>query len=113
MERKSFALEEVGRARQISHIAHLGKPDNFGKHLWVEAKKRELQKAADTQIIGDGAHWIWNLQEQYYYKSRTVIDWFHAVEHLANAGEVFFGTDRIKAKLAQRTKRNSFFKEYR
>ena len=93
LDKETLISEEVGRAVQVSHIAHLGGPEIFGKCLWGEALRRNWQGASETQIIGDGARWIWNLAEQYYYKSHAVIDWYHSVEHLAKSGEIFYGAD--------------------
>ena len=93
LNKETLRTEEVGRAVRISHVAHLGGPETFGKYLWGEALGRDWQRAPETQIIGDGARWIWHLAEEYYYKSHAVIDWYHSVEHLAKAGEVFYGAD--------------------
>jgi hypothetical protein len=82
---------EVGRARQISYTAHLGSPDGFGPKLWAEAKRRQWSTALDTQAIGDGAVWIWNLVRDYFYDSVEVVDWSHAKSHLAHVGQIVHG----------------------
>ena len=111
LDKESLILEEIGRATQISHIAHLGGPEIFGKHLWGEAQRRNWQKASETQIIGDAARWIWNLAGQYYYKSHAVVDWYHSVEHLAKAGEVFYGADLPARQSWLKKQKKALFQE--
>ncbi len=82
---------EVGRAVGNSYTAYLGGPEVFGEKVWVEAKRRGWQKAVDTQVIGDGAVWIWNLVAEHFYDSEQVVDWFHAKEHLSAAGQTLYG----------------------
>lgn len=82
---------EVGRAGQISFTAYLGGPEPFGEKLWAEAKQRQWQTAGDTQVIGDGAVWIWNLVENHFYDSVQVVDWSHAKSHLAQVAQWLHG----------------------
>ena len=55
------------RAVNNSYVAHLGEPQPFGQMMWAEAKARNWDQYYDTQIIGDGAPWIWNLAEEHSY----------------------------------------------
>ena len=111
LDKETLTTEEVGRAIQVSHVAHLGGPEIFGKHLWGEALRRNWQRASETQIIGDGARWIWNLAEQYYYKSYALVDWYHAVEHLAKSGEVFYGADISSRQSWLKKQKKALFQE--
>lgn len=72
-------------------MAHLGGPEEFGQKLWAEAKRRQWTKAADTQVVGDGAVWIWNLALEHFYDSRQIVDWYHGKQHLAHAAELLHG----------------------
>lgn len=76
---------EFGHAVRISYVAHLGGPQTFGWQLWTEAQRRGWQKALATQLLGDAAVWIWNLQQEHFPDSVALVDWFHAVEHLGEA----------------------------
>jgi hypothetical protein len=82
---------ELGHARQASYVSHLGGPEAFGKKMWTESKHRRWHQAVDTQVVGDGAAWIWNLVEDYFYDTHQVVDWYHATEHLALAAHLAFG----------------------
>jgi hypothetical protein len=52
----------------------------------------------DTQVVGDGAPWIWNLAGEHFYDSRQVVDWYHATEHLAVAAKLLHGEGSAAAK---------------
>ncbi len=82
---------ELGHATQTSYISHLGGPEPFGRKLWAEAKRRHWHSAADTQVVADGAPWIWNLVADYLYDAHQIVDWYHASEHLAIAANLAFG----------------------
>ena len=82
---------ELGHAWQSSYVCHLGGPERFGQKMWTESKRRKWQRAVDTQVVGDGASWIWNLVGDYFYDAHQVVDWYHAKEHLALAAHLAFG----------------------
>lgn len=82
---------EIGCALKNSYAAHLGGPEDFGQVLWAEAQRRQWSRAADTQVVADGAAWIWNLVETHFYDSQQVVDWYHAKQHLAQAAELLYG----------------------
>ena len=88
---------EVGHARKTSYVSHLGGPEEFGKKMWTEAKRRDWLHALDTQVVGDAATWIWNLVQTYLYDARQVVDWYHATEHLALAAQLAFGENSPEA----------------
>ena len=111
LNKETLAPEEIGRAREVSHVAHLGGPELFGKHLWGEALRRDWQSSSETQIVGDAARWIWRLSEKYFYKSHMLVDWFHSVEHLANAGEVYYGSDTVARENWLKEQKTALFRE--
>ena len=83
--------DELAHARNISYVSHLGGPEAFGQKMWSEAKRRDWHQAIDTQVVADGAAWIWNLVGDYFYDAHQTVDWYHASEHLANAAHLAFG----------------------
>ena len=93
-------VEELGHAVHTSYVAHLGGPEVFGEMLWAEAWRRGWEQAVGSEVIGDGAAWIWNLAEEHFYGSHQVVDWYHATEHLAVASHLLHGegTDEKKGK---------------
>jgi len=82
---------ELARTVDNTYVAHLGGPEIFGQQLWVAARARHWSQAADTTVIGDGALWIWNLAAEHFYDSVQTVDWYHATQHLAQAGNLLHG----------------------
>ena len=82
---------DLAHARNLTFVSHLGGPEPFGKKMWTESKRRCWHHAVDTQVVGDGAVWIWNLAADYFYDAHQVVDWYHATEHLAAAAHLAFG----------------------
>jgi hypothetical protein len=89
---------ELGHAMHNTYVSHLGGPEELGRKLWTEADRRHWSLASDTQVVADGAAWIWNLVEDHFYDSHQVVDWFHAKEHLALAAQLMFGEGNATAK---------------
>lgn len=82
---------EISCAVKNGYVAHLGGPEKFGEKMWTEARQRHWTQAVDSIVIGDGATWIWNLAGEHFYDSHQLVDWYHASQHLANAGKVLYG----------------------
>jgi len=83
--------EDLAHAVDNQYIAHLGGPDVFGELLWAEAKRRGWEGAADREVVGDGAPWIWNQVKEHFYDARQAVDWYHGLEHLAGAAALLHG----------------------
>jgi hypothetical protein len=98
LDPETLDWEELAHARNISYVSYLGGPETFGGKMWSEAKQRNWQNAVDTQVVGDGAAWIWNLVGDYFYDAHQLVDWYHANEHLATASHLAFGEDSAEAR---------------
>lgn len=85
--------EPLARARRTSYVAQLGGPEAIGEQIWQEALRRGWQHVPETEVVADGAAWIWNLAGDYFYDSTQVVDWYHATEHLANAAQQLYPHD--------------------
>ena len=74
-----------------SYVGAIEPALQFGYRLYEEAARRGLERAKQVCVIGDGAHWIWNLVDEHFYGAIEIVDLYHAKEHLWNVGRVFFG----------------------
>ncbi len=90
--------EDVARASHITYVAYLGGPEVFGQKLWAEAYRRHWTQAQETQVLGDGAAWIWNLTGEHFYDSQQTVDWYHGTTHLGNAAEGLYGEESTPSK---------------
>lgn len=100
---------ELAHAANNSYVGHLGGPEIFGGMVWAEAARRDWEQAADTQVIGDGAPWIWNLAIDHFFDSRQVVDWYHATEHLAKAARLLKGEGTVAQKRWYNARKTTLF----
>ncbi|MBI5774630.1 MAG: ISKra4 family transposase [Verrucomicrobia bacterium] len=70
--------------------------------LHAEAMRRGLGQAVGALVIADGAVWIWRLADDRFPQARQRLDYWHAVQHLAEVGRQRFGDDAtaLHARLA-------------
>lgn len=73
-----------------SHVLHLGGPEGLSNQLYAEACARRFGNAVQQVVIGDGADWIWNIARSDYPRAAQVNDWYHACQHLHDAGGIIF-----------------------
>lgn len=90
--------EDLAHALNNNYVAHLGGPEVLGQMLWAQAKQRGWEQAKDKQVIGDGAIWIWNIAQDYFYDAQQTVDWYHGTEHLANIAALLHGQGTPAAK---------------
>ncbi len=84
-------VKKQAHAVENSYVAHLGGPEIFGQRMWAEADRRCWEQATATEVLGDGARWIWNLAEEHFYDSHQLVDWYHGTKHLALAAGLIKG----------------------
>ena len=86
----------MGEAEQTSYVAHLGGLEAFGELMWAEARRRGWLRARDSQVLGDGAPWIWNLAGLHFGESLQLVGWYHAVKHLGWRPGCCMGRGRLR-----------------
>jgi hypothetical protein len=79
------------RAEQQRYVAALTDAEQFGWQLWAEACRCGLTSSSDVVVVGDGAHWIWNVAETHFPHATQILDWYHASEYVWNAATTIFG----------------------
>jgi len=90
-DEQTHELVQLAHAVHNSYAAHLGGPEVFGELVFAEARRRGWEQAQDTEVVADGAAWIWNLADLHFGQSRQLVDWYHADQHLATAAKLFKG----------------------
>lgn len=89
-------LTEYAHATQLRYTAALGGKAVFADALWALAVETDFPTAKDTCVCADGAAWIWSIADDYFPVSRQIVDWFHAVQHLAQAATSLHPDDEAK-----------------
>jgi hypothetical protein len=88
-----------------SYRAVLGDKAAFAPALKAELARRRVREVEKITAVNDGAEWIWD-QVQSYLPDWCVgvLDWPHAMQNLAKAGNAAWGegTEESRAWLAQR-----------
>ena len=88
-----------------SYRAVLGDKAAFAPALKAELARRRVRAVERITTVNDGAEWIWDLVQSYVPEWRVeVLDWPHAMQNLAKAGNAAWGegTKEARAWLAQR-----------
>jgi hypothetical protein len=72
-------------------VSWQGPPDELGQRLNWEAVRGGLGRARQTLFLGDGAAWIWNLQQDRWADAVGLLDFYHGSQHLWALGEACSG----------------------
>lgn len=94
-ERKRPERVEI-RAHTPSYVSALEEAREFGWRLWQEALRRGVLNSQEVVVLGDGAHWIWNIAETHFPRATQIVDWYHASEYLWNAASAIWGETNAK-----------------
>lgn len=93
----------------MTYTAVLGSVEQFAPAIWKLAVDHAIPTAQDSSVTADGAEWIWNLSADYFPASAEIVDWYHAVERLANAARACFPDDDAQMQRWFKTMRNHLF----
>jgi hypothetical protein len=74
-----FPLREEG---STTYTGAIETAEVFGERLYAEALARGLLNAELVVVLGDGAHWIWNIAALHFPNATHIVDLYHAREHL-------------------------------
>lgn len=65
-----------------SYLGTFAPADEFATLVHAEALRRGSDHIRQLVILGDGAHWIWNLATRILPEATQIVDLYHAREHL-------------------------------
>lgn len=82
-----------------SYVGAIENAENFGDRIYQEGKRRGIENAKRTCVIGDGALWIWNLADLHFYGAIQIVDLYHAREHCWKIGKEILGSDKEKMRV--------------
>jgi uncharacterized protein UPF0236 len=84
------------RAERVSYVTALEEAREFGWRLWQEAVRRGVLSCDEVVVLGDGAHWIWNIAEKHFPHATQIVDWYHASTYLWNAASAIWGETSLE-----------------
>jgi hypothetical protein len=80
-----------GKPGQTTYVADWLTAEQFAEPLWREVVARGAPTAKAIAVVADGAPWIWDLANTVLSRPVEILDWYHACEHLWQAGRVVQG----------------------
>jgi hypothetical protein len=101
-----------GKLQAQSYVAARETAEVFGTRLLGEAARRGALEVVGWEgkltgqglaclrkviVLGDGAHWIWNLAAEHFGERVEIIDFYHASEHVWHLAHALFGEDTVLA----------------
>ena len=97
-EAKGFRMYLLGSDERIIHIAswHQIKDLSEFKEDIALIVSRIPQDKVKICILGDGAHWIWNLSKEYLPDGIEILDYYHCSEHVFGTAFCQYG-ETLKA----------------
>jgi hypothetical protein len=70
-----------------TYVASTCGSDAFGPMVAAEAQRRNFSHAGRRAFVGDGAAWIWKLQQQYFPRFVPIVDFLHALGYVFAAAK--------------------------
>lgn len=74
-----------------SVVAAVEGREDFGLRVQDEALRLETPLSEGLSLLADGAEWIWNLAEDHFHGAVQLLDIWHGVENVAQAGRAALG----------------------
>lgn len=85
---KGFPLRDQ---ESTSFVGAIESAETFGWRIYGEAVRRGLPKAFRVVVLGDGAEWVRTVAEMHFPEATSIIDLYHAREHVSNLCKILRG----------------------
>jgi hypothetical protein len=87
-----------GKIRQREYIATLKSRKEFRNRILQLYNQVAENQTAQTIVIGDGAHWIWEMAQEQFPGSREILDFFHLSEYVWKVAKLAYPKNEQKQK---------------
>jgi transposase-like protein len=77
------------------YVTYFGGVDGFKKLLFNAAIRARYGTYEKTVVVGDGAHWIWNLCDELFPDAIQVLDYYHLSENVYNYAKYLYPSDNL------------------
>lgn len=81
------------------YVAHFGGVDGFKKLLFNAAAEAGYGTYQQMVVIGDGAHWIWNMYEELFPDAVQVLDYYHMCENIYDYSKYLYPSNGSRMKM--------------
>jgi len=86
-----YAERELPRPTIRTVIADIAPVEQFAQRVRREADRLQVTTEPDITVLADGAEWIWNMADEVFPQAAGVLDFYHAVEHIATVTKTIWG----------------------
>ncbi len=83
--------QDADGRRPVRSAARCCNAAEFVGYVWALACRCGLEQAEQVVLIGDGADWVWRQIGGLLREAVCIVDWYHAVQPLWDAGRVLYG----------------------
>lgn len=87
--------EWVVHTHELSYFSRLADHETFARLATVEMYRRGVENAGLVCAVVDGADWEQGFIDLHCPNAVRILDWAHAAEHLARAGQAVFGVGTV------------------
>jgi len=81
-----------------TYVSSFAPAKDFGPIIRAEALRRGMALAMGVVLLGDGAHWIWEIARTGFSFAVQSVDFYHACEPLTSLADTLFGKGTERAK---------------
>lgn len=92
------AGKQVVKTRDISYFTRSYGVRDFERYALAELHRRGLEKAKTVVAVNDGAAWIQSFIDYHCPQAIRIIDFAHALGHVADAGKAIWGEESANFK---------------
>lgn len=82
----------------VRYVAGLIPKAEFGVRLYAQSIAQGLERATEVVVLGDGAHWIWELVAEHFPNAIQILDFWHAKNRLFEVAYAVWGKGSAKAE---------------
>jgi hypothetical protein len=80
------------------YVSYFGEVGEFKKLLFNAAVRAGYGNIKEVVVIGDGAHWIWNMCDEMFPDAVQILDYYHLSENIHKFGRYLYPNNDIDMK---------------
>ncbi len=89
--------ERAVHAKEMSYFSRMTEHQSFARLATVETHRRGTERAGKVCAVVDGAEWAQKFIDLHRPDAVRILDWCHAAEYLAKAGQAALGAGTAAA----------------
>lgn len=89
---------EACRGLRKEYVATFGSRDSLVREVCRRVEQRRPTPDTEVAALGDGAHWIWDAYAEHLPCRVEILDFYHAMEHLAKVAAAMYPEDPAAAQ---------------